>query len=124
MKHKGKRYKHCNIRLIERFGFKLSYDELDRISLNISNYSELKEYSPICIDYNNGASFHLINVRNNNVVFLYDWSRGHVMTVYRESWFSISDNGELVPNSTKQLKRVIRNKNRVATFRKKYMAKS
>lgn len=85
--------RHCNKRLMERFGIKLSREELEDVSIQIDNY----DFKPIWISPDNGRSFHLVTIYDQIIIFLYDWEYACVLTVYRKNWFKY-ESGSYAPD--------------------------
>ena len=87
--YKHRKLSHFKTRLMERFGYNITDDEVESITNDITNYIS----KPIKILQDTGNSFHILYVGGNRVVVLFDWEYNVPLTVYRESWFKKLPNG-------------------------------
>jgi hypothetical protein len=90
---------HADERLMERFGISLTKEEYEELMVKFESYDP----PPIFIE-EDGRSFHLENIKGQEVVFLFDWKHRQIVTVYYKSWFKQEADGTWSKKSKKMAK--------------------
>lgn len=106
---------HALKRLLERFGLMINDEEYNNIVYDIEEYNN----KPIFINDEDGKSFHLVKINNDECVFLYDWDYKCLLTVYYKCWFRKDSNGSWERRLFRPKAKHVRYKNRLKTLANK-----
>lgn len=80
---------------MERFGLKISDEELKDLIEGIEDYDP----KPIFVDKDGDISFHPYILSGEEIIVCYSWKHKRPVTVYRRSWFYITSDGSYHPVS-------------------------